>query len=72
MGLHQNVPGISWINGEIAEPGVIRHNSGSALILGEMDGRSSERLQSLLQIVSASSLDIRMGKNIVLDLWRKP
>ena len=71
VSLHQNVPGISWINGEIAEPGVIRHNSGSALILGEMDGRSSDRLQSLLQIVSTSSLDIKISKNIVLDLWRK-
>ncbi|MFQ6004659.1 MAG: 2-dehydropantoate 2-reductase [Woeseia sp.] len=56
---------------EIAEPGVIRHIEGDRLILGEPDGRRSERAQTLCHALRNAGFTSRVRDNIRDDIWVK-
>jgi 2-dehydropantoate 2-reductase len=56
---------------EIAEPGVIRHIEGDRFILGEPDGRQSERVVSLCEALKNAGFTSRVRNNIRDDIWVK-
>ena len=56
---------------EIAEPGVIRHIEGDRFILGEPDGRQSERVGKLCDALNAAGFTSRVRNNIRDDIWVK-
>jgi len=56
---------------EIAEPGVIRHIEGDRFILGEPDGRRSERAESLCNALQSAGFTARVRNNIRDDIWVK-
>ncbi|MDX1404144.1 MAG: 2-dehydropantoate 2-reductase [Woeseiaceae bacterium] len=56
---------------EIAEPGVIRHIEGDRFILGEPDGRQSERAGKLCDALNAAGFTSRVRNNIRDDIWVK-
>ena len=56
---------------EIAEPGVIRHIEGARLILGEPDGRQSERAETLCHTLQNAGFTSRVRNNIRDDIWVK-
>jgi 2-dehydropantoate 2-reductase len=62
---------VVWINGEIAGPGVIRHNALNRLILGELDGRPTERLERFAALASAAGIETTLSPGIRLEMWRK-
>lgn len=56
---------------EIAEPGVIRHIEGDRFILGEPDGRQSERAANLCDALNNAGFTSRVRNNIRDDIWVK-
>ncbi len=56
---------------EIAEPGVIRHIEGDRFILGEPDGRQSERADKLCEALKNAGFTSRVRNNIRDDIWVK-
>ena len=65
------VGGVVVINGEIAAPGVIRHNAMNRLTVGELDGCPSERLGRLVALASAAGIEATQSLDIRLEIWRK-
>lgn len=56
---------------EIVEPGVIRHIEGDRFILGEPDGRQSERADKLCKALKSAGFTSRVRSNIRDDIWVK-
>ena len=56
---------------EIVEPGVIRHIEGDRFILGEPDGRKSDRATALCDALKNAGFTSRVRNNIRDDIWVK-
>ena len=56
---------------EIAEPGVVRHIEGDRFILGEPDGRQSDRAAKLCEALKGAGFTSRVRNNIRDDIWVK-
>jgi 2-dehydropantoate 2-reductase len=65
------VGGVVMINGEIAAPGVIRHNALNRLTVGELDGRPSARLERLVALANEAGIETTLSPDIRLEIWRK-
>jgi 2-dehydropantoate 2-reductase len=65
------VGGVVVINGEVAAPGVIRHNAMNRLAVGELDGRPSDRLARFVALASAAGIETTLSPDIRLEIWRK-
>jgi len=70
-GVGHVVPSVVMINGEIAGPGVIRHNAMNALTVGEVDGRASPRLECFVAMAYTAGIETTLSKDIRLEIWRK-
>ncbi len=57
--------------GEIAEPGVIRHIEGNRFPLGELDGDDSERVESLVQLLTEAGFKSFQISDIRAEMWLK-
>jgi 2-dehydropantoate 2-reductase len=53
------------------EPGVIRHNMGGRLIIGEPGGRNTERTARLADVLKAAQFEVIMSNFIERDFWVK-
>jgi 2-dehydropantoate 2-reductase len=72
IGPEHVVGGVAFIFAGIAEPGVIRDSGGPArIVLGELDGRRSERLDAFLAACRESKIDAAIAPNIRVALWSK-
>jgi 2-dehydropantoate 2-reductase len=56
---------------EVAEPGVVRHQSGDRFSLGEPDGSKSDRVQSLSRAMIAAGLKAPVKPDIRTEIWVK-
>ena len=65
------VPSVVMINGEIAGPGVIKHNAMNTLTVGELDGRASPRLEGFVAMANAAGIETTLSEDIRLEIWRK-
>jgi len=65
------VGSVVMINGEIAAPGVIRHNALNALAVGELDGRNTGRLERFVALTSTAGIEASLSQDIRLEIWRK-
>jgi 2-dehydropantoate 2-reductase len=63
--------GVVVINGEIAAPGVVRHNAMNRLTVGALDGRPREPLRRLVALARAAGIDTTLSPDIRLEIWRK-
>lgn len=52
-------------------PGVVQHDSGGRLLLGEPAGGSSPRVQALAQRLKGAGLDAQVSEDIRRDIWLK-
>ena len=57
--------------GEIAEPGVIRHIEGNRFPLGELDGNDSERVESLVRLLTDAGFKSFQISDIRAEMWLK-
>jgi 2-dehydropantoate 2-reductase len=65
------VPSVVMINGEIAGPGVIKHNAMNVLTVGELDGSASPRLERFVAMANTAGIETRLSADIRLEIWRK-
>jgi 2-dehydropantoate 2-reductase len=63
--------GVAYVAAVIAEPGVIRHTALDALIVGELDGTMSPRLEALREAASGSGFSFTATADIRRALWSK-
>jgi len=56
---------------EIETPGVIRHNEGNRITLGEPDGSRSERIRAIADALIASGLKAPVTVNLRTEIWVK-
>jgi 2-dehydropantoate 2-reductase len=64
--------GICQISAAIAEPGVIQQTGDFArLVVGELDGRQSERLLRLKQAFDLPGVEFKASSEIEVEIWRK-
>ena len=55
----------------VAEPGVIRHVEGDRFPIGELDGRETERVKWLHDVLVAAGLKSRVLSDIRSEIWLK-
>jgi 2-dehydropantoate 2-reductase len=53
------------------EPGVIHHNMGAKLIVGEPGGRNTARTTRIAEAFSGAGFDVLMSQSIEKDFWVK-
>jgi 2-dehydropantoate 2-reductase len=52
-------------------PGVIQHNFGNSLIIGEPSGQDTPRVQALLALLKEAGFDASLSPQIQKDIWYK-
>ena len=62
---------ILWPAAEVVEPGVVQHEYGDRISLGEPDGSRSERVQALSQVLQAAGLRAPIRPNLRNETWVK-
>jgi 2-dehydropantoate 2-reductase len=55
----------------IRSPGVIAHNFGNGLIIGEPSGQATPRVQALLALLQEAGFDASLSPQIQKDIWYK-
>jgi 2-dehydropantoate 2-reductase len=53
------------------EPGLVRHNMGRRLILGEPGGRNSARTRRIAEALSAAGFEVQVSDAIEKEFWVK-
>lgn len=56
---------------EIVEPGIIEHHGFNRFILGEPDGKQSNRVNELSRLLTQSGLEVSRRDNIRWNIWLK-
>src|SRR5437588_547696 len=60
-----------YFSTEITEPGVVRHNEGNRISLGEPDGSRSERIKRIAEALIASGLRAPVTTHLRNEIWVK-
>ncbi len=71
LGGNNVIGAVCYIGAEAVGPGVVLHNARGSVAIGEMDGRMTERVQKIVDIFKAASIDTYLSTNIRQDLWIK-
>ena len=71
LGAGRALGGVAQIFATIEAPGVIRHNAFGRVILGEMDGRVSERAERLRDAFGRAQVPAELSGDIRRALWEK-
>jgi 2-dehydropantoate 2-reductase len=67
----QVVGGVVHMSCSSPEPGLVRHRSGTGLIIGEPDNTESRRVVDLAELVRSAGLDVIVSTEIQKDVWYK-
>lgn len=62
---------VVWTSGEVVAPGVVRHEHGNRMPLGEPDGSRSERGLALSKAMTAAGLKAPLRPKIRQEIWMK-
>ena len=65
------VGSLIYFSTEIAEPGVVRHNEGNRISLGEPDGQRTERIRKIADALIASGLRAPVTAHLRNEIWVK-
>jgi len=71
LGLPELLRGTAYVGVELVSPGVIHHTSGGTIVVGEIDGRRSERLESLERLLRDAAIDVIVPPDIRRAKWQK-
>ena len=55
----------------VAEPGVIRHTALDLIIVGELDGTKTPRLEKLHALAREAGFECRLSEQIEMEIWLK-
>jgi 2-dehydropantoate 2-reductase len=59
------------VSASTLEPGVVLHNVGDGLIVGEIDGRESQRLANMVELFSHAGFSMKVSPHIRREIWYK-
>lgn len=68
---HRVIGSLIYFATEISEPGVVRHNEGNRISMGEPDGSRSERIQAIAKALIASGLRAPVTTHLRNEIWVK-
>ena len=71
VGREHTAGGVAYVAAVIDPPGTIRHTALDALIVGELDGTMSPRLQALQAAAGRAGFGFTASPHILVDLWSK-
>lgn len=71
VGAEHVAGGVAYVAAVIDAPGHIRHTALETLIVGELDGAMSSRLQALRDVAAKAGVAFTASRDIRLDLWSK-
>ena len=53
------------------EPGLVEHNTGNTLVVGEPGGGASERVSRLARVLEQAGFDVALSADVRRDVWHK-
>lgn len=59
------------IGAQSIESGLIKKMGSESLIIGELNGLRSKRVEEIYSLIKASGINIKISQNIEVDLWSK-
>jgi 2-dehydropantoate 2-reductase len=71
LGVGRAMGGVAQVFATIEAPGVIRHHAAGRIVLGELDGRVSERAERLRDAFARAEIPVELSKDIRRALWEK-
>ena len=71
LGPGHTVGGVAYVFATIDSPGVIAHRFAGHVVFGELDGRSSARLEALRAAFAQAGVRAEVSPNIRRALWQK-
>ena len=72
VGIERVIGGVTWLSSAVEAPGVIRQISQfRRIIFGEMEGGSSERIESIYQAFNHTGITVEVSEDIQKVLWDK-
>ena len=71
LGSGHAVGGVAYVFATIDSPGVIAHRLAGRLVVGELDGRPSPRLERLCALFAAAAVPAEVTSDIRRALWEK-
>lgn len=63
--------GVAFLAARLEETGVIVHQGAGSLSIGELDGRESERVQTLVKIFKGAGVPAKLSRDIYKVKWQK-
>jgi 2-dehydropantoate 2-reductase len=72
IGLEHVIGGVTWLSSAVESPGVIKQISQfRRIVLGELSGGTSERIQSIFEVLNHTGITVEISENIQKVLWTK-
>lgn len=72
IGIERMLGGVAYIFADVRAPGVVRHSGSLArLVIGEFDGRRTERAVALEQALLVANIEALLVNNIDVRIWEK-
>jgi 2-dehydropantoate 2-reductase len=72
IGMEHVIGGATWLSSAVEAPGVIRQISQfRRIVFGELMGGTSERIQSIFEVLNPTGIVVEISENIQKILWTK-
>ena len=72
VGMEHVIGGATWLSSAVEAPGVIKQISQfRRIVLGELAGGTSERIQSIYEVLNQTGITVEISENIRKVLWTK-
>ncbi len=71
LGNQRVMGGVAYVEAALIEPGVIRHSSAGRVIVGEMDGSLTSRVQAVCDLFARAAVPCERSPDIAAAKWEK-
>jgi 2-dehydropantoate 2-reductase len=72
VGMEHIIGGATWLSSAVEAPGIIKQVSQfRRIVLGELDGSRSERIQSIYEVLKNTDITVEISEEILKVLWTK-
>ena len=71
VGKNHVLGGVAFLGATVVEPGVILHDHGGRLVIGELTKEISGRVRGIQQFITKASIPCEISEDIQKDIWYK-
>jgi len=72
IGLEHVLGGATWVSSAVEAPGIVKQVSQfRRIVFGELDGKRSERVQKIYEMLQSTGITVEVSENILKVLWTK-